>query len=146
MSEEKKGFTFRGMLSNLVSSADKAAGKGFTKKTGTALIIGSAGYGVFTGDIVGTVVGIAGGSALRFRDQAEAVAEYADSVVDAILGRKPEPQAHPVKDLAKTAQAYDDAAICVFTSLACSARERQAAGKMKAGDKEIIEAAVSLGL
>jgi len=145
MSEEKKGFTFTGLLSKGLSVAHRGIGNRPHKKAGTAIIGASAAYGYLV-DPVGGIIGAVAGLGVRYPEKALAVAQYADSVVDALLGRKPEPQAHPVKDLAKVAEGYDDKAICEFAELACASRERRAAGKMQPNDEKIIAAAVSLGL
>lgn len=139
---EEQGFSFYGVVSKGLSVAHKGLGDRPHKKVGTAIITGSALYGYFV-DPVGGIIGAIAGLGVRYPEQTLAAAQYADSVVDALLGRKPEAQFPSLKPVAAVA---DEAKMGKFASLVNDARERKASGKMKGGDEDIIEAGIELGV
>lgn len=143
MSEEKKK---RGFITNAVMNSLSLANRGLGdrphKKVGTAVVVGSAAYGYFV-DPVGGIVGAIAGLGIRYPDKALACANYADSVVDALLGRTKVQEDPHLKAVAKYA---DEAKVGKFAALVNDARERRAAGKLAKGDEAIIEAGIELGL
>jgi len=130
MSEEKKSFSFLGLAKSGLSLANKGLGDRPHKKIGTAIIGGSTAYGVLV-DPVGGIIGAVVGLGVRYPEHTLAAAQYADGVVDAILGRSKKVDTSWEKSLVE----------CAIEG----ARERKASGKMQKGDEDILKAAEALG-